>query len=162
MRSRTDGFTLVELMVVVLILGILVAIAVPVYNAATDRATKAACASNQRIIVNAVEAYRATTGDSANAPGGGYFGPVSDGSDGSAKIDAGNQSGWYSRLVPAYIKSNPRCPAKSGTASGTQWVRFQWYEVLNTGTVSGCEWEIYTGTLFMESGRHSNLANGPL
>lgn len=44
------GFTLVELMIVVLILGILVGIAVPLYNASQERAAESACLSNQRVI----------------------------------------------------------------------------------------------------------------
>ena len=44
------GFTLVELMIVVLILGILVGIAVPLYNASRERAAESACLSNQRVI----------------------------------------------------------------------------------------------------------------
>ena len=44
------GFTLVELMIVVVIMAILVAVAVPIYSAVTKNAKKKTCAANQREI----------------------------------------------------------------------------------------------------------------
>jgi type IV pilus assembly protein PilA len=58
MRSK-KGFTLVELMVVVIILGILVAIAIPIYNNVTGDAQKKACAANERTLEGAVAMYQA-------------------------------------------------------------------------------------------------------
>jgi type IV pilus assembly protein PilA len=54
---KEEGFTLVELMVVVLIIGILVAIAIPVFNAASNSAKKRTCEDNQRAIEGAVQHY---------------------------------------------------------------------------------------------------------
>ena len=61
MRSK-KGFTLVELMVVVVILGILVAIAVPIYNSITGDAERRACHANLRTIDGAKTQFAASTG----------------------------------------------------------------------------------------------------
>lgn len=60
--KNKKGFTLVELMVVVAILGILVAVAVPVYNNVTENAKKTACKSNISTIESAVVMYQAEEG----------------------------------------------------------------------------------------------------
>ena len=48
------GFTLVELMIVVVIMAILVAVAVPIYSAVTANARKKTCAGNRREIVSQI------------------------------------------------------------------------------------------------------------
>jgi type IV pilus assembly protein PilA len=104
MFRKDEGFTLVELMVVVLIIGILVAIAVPIFNAAKGSAQQKTCFANQRTIEGAVQSYQASTGAlPATVASGGTAG------DGSSLITAG------------YIKSWPYCPElASGAATSTK------------------------------------------
>lgn len=59
-RLNRKGFTLIELMIVVVILGILVGIAVPIYSVVTTNAKKKTCYSNMRMISGACVQYYMT------------------------------------------------------------------------------------------------------
>ena len=61
-KKNQKGFTLVELMVVVVIIGILVAIAIPVYNNTLANAKEKADKANVRIIEGAVAMYLSEKG----------------------------------------------------------------------------------------------------
>ena len=107
MFRKSEGFTLVELMVVVLIIGILVAIAIPVFNAASASARNRTCQANQRTIEGAVQQYLAADATNAWA--------------------AGNTNVSGAPLVPAYIKVAPRCKSTGGGLYSTD----------GSGTVNG-------------------------
>ncbi len=65
-HARPTGFTLIEILIVVVIIGILAAIVVPNFTNATDTASTASIQMNLRRIRNQIEVYRAEHG--AKAP----------------------------------------------------------------------------------------------
>lgn len=60
--SARGGFTLIELVIVVTILGILMGIAIPNYLRAADRAKRGSCLANQRNLIQASLLYCSDTG----------------------------------------------------------------------------------------------------
>lgn len=73
------GFTLVELLVVVAIIGLLAAILFPVFFSAREKTRQSACLSNYHQIGLAIHMY-ATDFDDATPPDGGSFtGLIADG-----------------------------------------------------------------------------------
>jgi prepilin-type N-terminal cleavage/methylation domain-containing protein len=80
-----EGFTLIELMIVILIIGILVGIAVPVFASSRTNAELRTCKSNMRLIKSASSVYAASN-------------------------DSGAYPGDMSDLYPAHLDIMPECP----------------------------------------------------
>ncbi len=91
---RNKAFTLVEIMIVVLIIGILLAIAVPQFVSARENAQEKSCWSNQQKLEAAKHMWIMDTGQTSSST------PA------------------MSDLVPAYIKVEPECPTHATYALG--------------------------------------------
>jgi len=72
--KKTSGFTIVELLIVIVVIGILAAITIVAYNGITTQATNASLSSDLKAATTKIEADKATTGSypaSAAAADGG-------------------------------------------------------------------------------------------
>ena len=86
-RKEESGFTLIELLIVIVILGILAAVVVFAVGGITNRGQASACASDQRNLQIAVEAYIAS-------PSGNGIYPINDAAAKTA-------------VVPGFLHSYP-------------------------------------------------------
>ncbi|MBS1705886.1 MAG: prepilin-type N-terminal cleavage/methylation domain-containing protein [Armatimonadetes bacterium] len=86
-RNTKKGFTLVEIMIVVLIIGILLAIAVPNFVRARERARAKTCVGNLKQLDSAKEQWA-----------------MENRADDGAAVD-------MTDLVPTYVKAEPACPS---------------------------------------------------
>ena len=119
MKSK-KGFTLVELMIVVVIMAILVAVAVPIYSAVTKNARTKTCLANQREIqaqfnnnsmsgilkIKAGDVYTLTT--NANGDGGSW-----------AATTVATGSADQTATINELFQKVPYCPVENNTITVT-------------------------------------------
>lgn len=103
MKTKIYGFSLVEMMMVVAILGLLVTLGVPGFIRSRDKARKDTCINNLRMIENAADQYRIDF----NLP---FATNVS-----ILKLWPASSS---SKSVSSYINKQLFCPVKANTYVG--------------------------------------------
>jgi prepilin-type N-terminal cleavage/methylation domain-containing protein len=114
-----EGFTLVELMVVVLIIGVLVSIAIPVFLNTRAKAELKTCFANQRTIEGMCVLYVAQT----NNPIASLVGPV----------------GATHALITTFVMRPPRCPTAPKPADyASPTLAEGIYTLDGNGTVAPC------------------------
>jgi prepilin-type N-terminal cleavage/methylation domain-containing protein len=102
-RRRKGGFTLIEIMIVVLIIGILLAIAIPNFMRAREVSRGKACIANLKQIQTAKEQWAMDFKKADTATPADMTALTSD--------DAANEKG-------AYIKTAPSCPSSGAYTIG--------------------------------------------
>ncbi|MGP1345974.1 MAG: type II secretion system protein [Phycisphaerales bacterium] len=95
-NRRNSGFTLVEILIVVVILGILAAIVIPQFTNASSEAIKGSISSQLRTINSQVELFRVRS--NGTFPD---LGPT------AADEDGNNNDGWGILVSEAYLKEAP-------------------------------------------------------
>lgn len=112
-KLKEKGFTLVEIMIVVAIIAILSAIAIPNFMTARSKSRANACRANLRQVESAVEQYAMdnTLADGETCP--------------------------MNMIIPTYIKKTPNCQA-GGIYGDSSPATYTWAD--NTFRVGGTPW----------------------
>jgi len=136
-KPRNQGFTLVEILIVVVILGILAAIVVPQFTNASQQAIKGALASQLQTINSQVELYRVQNAGNLPDTDAGFPMLVA-----GAGTPAWN--GWGVLVELDFLKNEPnngytRSVNVTGVWSGTP---------LTDGTAAGWAYDAATGEVF--------------
>ena len=110
--NSKKGFTLVELMIVVVIMAILVAVAVPIYTAVTKNSEKRTCAANRRELTEQISNYCAGAMTAATyMPVEGVTDTIVISSDGDKGTFVSGTDILNAALFSNFFQKLPYCPA---------------------------------------------------
>lgn len=108
MKSKRDAFTLVEIMIVVMIIGLLASMTIPSIRKAADNAKEKSCIGNLRVIHGAVTMYATeyNKGSTDNITDGDWTSILDYLNDSTPTCPFGDDT--YAK--PATYATNPVCP----------------------------------------------------
>jgi len=121
---RTKGFTLVEILIVVVILGILAAIVIPQFTSASTQARESALVSDLQSIRSQIELYKIHHGDQlpGTAPTGATFvQAMTQKTDQDGDMAGNDKYGPYMQAIPInpFSDSNSVTTGSSKLAAGS-------------------------------------------
>jgi general secretion pathway protein G len=129
-NRKNHGFTLVEILIVVVILGILAAIVIPQFSQASSEARESSLKSNLQAIRSQIELYRIQHNDILPAEGA-LETALTDQTDMSGSPDGSDDFGPYMNRIPVNpFTGTDVIGAASG--AGVDWV----YDVTGTGVTA--------------------------
>lgn len=115
-----QGFTLIEVLIVVIILGILAAVVVPAFSGMTDEARKGAFIRDLKTYADAIEIYTARSGFFVGDSSSGEFPPELDGYLDASEWERGTPLGgsWDVELMEQGISSGVGVHFQGGANPG--------------------------------------------
>ena len=139
-HTRT-GFTLIEILIVVVILGILAAVVIPQFTNAADDASVSSARTQLQTMRSQIELYRAQNGA--------Y--PTANGANASGDEDSnGVQNQWDDLIAGSYMRSSPSWPANfsenydATTGDFTLTLASPYYDVNGDGTSDAADATVVT------------------
>ena len=162
LKNRQQGFTIVELLIVIVVIGILAAISIVAYNNVTAKARDSQREQDIKTIAKALEMYYVDNGGFPPSNCGGLTGVLCPDpkkiNTSWATTSDGSWSRLESALVPKYISALPKDPIASTTTQAAISGGYN-YDYVTTSAWCGVAYgQLYLLTYQLESsGRKTDL-----
>ena len=142
-QSKQKGFTIVELLIVIVVIGILAAISIVAYNNVTQKARDDQRISDARNIINAAAAYQAETGSWPTTKAQLNSGTVVVPTAVTDKITSAGPSSDATKDTYRFQYCGTTAPATAAAATGirvtyAKEATSSWAEQMNAGSGSTC------------------------